>query len=158
MKEKFVKRGRFSKKDQSIINQFLKQNFPSGFFDAKEVLELARSVKSPIHKYFDWTDSSAAEKYRLIQAQRLIRCVVVEINETPTRKYVTPVFVSLNGDEGRKYVEVNKAMKVPEIWTQVLSNAMRDAAVWKRRYANLKELHLIYSAIDKTEKKLKGSI
>lgn len=82
---------RFSDADAKVIQSVLIERFPSGEFSAKEILEVARSNRSPIHKYFNWDDTDAAEKYRLIQAQKMIQCLVVEIDDVEVRKYVTPL-------------------------------------------------------------------
>ena len=64
------------KKDVKAIKRYLEKQFPEGVFTSKQVLELARPKNSPIHQYFDWDDSHAAELYRLEQARQLIQCVV----------------------------------------------------------------------------------
>lgn len=53
------------------------------------VVERASNRASPLHKFFDWNDESAATKQRISYARYLIRSVVeihVEINE-PVRSY-----------------------------------------------------------------------
>lgn len=55
----------------------------------KVVVERASDTKSPLHRFFDWDDASAASKQRLDRARWLIGAVV-EINvETtePVRRY-----------------------------------------------------------------------
>lgn len=152
MKEKAKQKGRFSDKDARAISKFLDAHFPDGFVTAERVLELATPRSSPIHRFFTWDDSEAAKKYRLSQAQKLIQCVVVEIDDLDVRKYTAPVVVSAGGD--RAYCEIEKARRTPDIWRQVLSRAMEEAAAYRRRYLNFKELSLIHEAIDKTNKKL----
>lgn len=44
-----------------------------------DVVEAARAPESPLHSHFNWDDSDAAEKYRLMQARTLIRTVKLEI-------------------------------------------------------------------------------
>jgi hypothetical protein len=44
-----------------------------GELDARQVREVARDPVSPLHRYFTWDDGEAAERYRLGQAERLIR-------------------------------------------------------------------------------------
>jgi hypothetical protein len=43
------------------------------------VIEAAREPDSPLHGYFEWDDSKAAEQYRLDQARCLIRSVQFEV-------------------------------------------------------------------------------
>src|SRR3990167_3299279 len=125
--------------------KFLKAHFKDGELDAKSVLDLARPKSSPIHNYFTWEDTKAAEAYRLMQARQLISCVVVEIKGVEVRKYTTPVVVNDTGD--KYYVDVQVARKAPDIWAQVLDRALADLVSWKQRYGNLKELSLVHRAI-----------
>jgi hypothetical protein len=43
-----------------------------GHLEAKDVLEAAKSKKSPLHQYFEWDDAKAGEAHRLYQARLLI--------------------------------------------------------------------------------------
>ena len=51
----------------------------AGKLTAHAVVDAARDAKSPLHGYFEWDDSKAAEQYRLDQARVLIRTVQVRI-------------------------------------------------------------------------------
>lgn len=48
------------------------------------VIEAARDANSPLHGYFEWDDSIAAENYRTEQARTLIRSVVLQITDEKT--------------------------------------------------------------------------
>lgn len=48
------------------------------------VIEAAKDEQSPLHGYFEWDDSIAAENYRLEQARTLIRSVVLHITDEKT--------------------------------------------------------------------------
>jgi len=53
---------------------------------SQTILKCAESEDSPLHNYFDWDDTSAAEKYRQNQARQFYRSVkyhIVVINELP---------------------------------------------------------------------------
>ena len=47
-----------------------------------DVIEEASDPDSPLHKYFTWDDSKAAQEYRLIQARKLIARVIVTMPAT----------------------------------------------------------------------------
>ena len=63
-----------------------------GRLSAEEVLEAARPVASPLHGFFEWDDSKAAEAHRLEQARDLIRRVKIEL-EFEERVIQTPKYV-----------------------------------------------------------------
>lgn len=61
----------------------------SGELEPHAVVDAARSEASPLHDYFEWDDSEAAEQYRQHQARHLIRSirvVCVAGEEPPTTK------------------------------------------------------------------------
>jgi len=73
-----------------IIDEYAAQR--GGQITPDEVVTLAEPEESLLHKYFEWDDSIAAVKYRLEQAQSMIRWVkVVTVVEGVTM--VTPHFV-----------------------------------------------------------------
>lgn len=143
----------FKDSDAKAIAKVLQKKFPNGTLTAKEVLEFARPKSSPIHKYFNWDDSEAAEKYRLMQARQLITCIVVVVGKDTVRKYVTPVVIQETGKKA--YVEISVARKTPYIWDQVLQRALDEALLWKARYETITKLSPIVKAIEKTEKILR---
>jgi len=63
-----------------------------GRLTPEEVVDEARDPDSPLHRYFEWDDSAAAEAWRLNQARSMIRWVhaTVEYGET---KLVVPNYV-----------------------------------------------------------------
>jgi len=60
----------------SIVRRELRKITSSaGKLTPEEVVNAARPDDHPLHRYFDWDDTAAAEKYRLYQARGLIRSV-----------------------------------------------------------------------------------
>ena len=55
----------------------LKREYGEGDDLAQHVLETARAPTSVLHGEFEWDDSVASERYRLIQARHLIRSIEV---------------------------------------------------------------------------------
>lgn len=72
-----------------------------GRLTAEEVLEAARPSASPLHGFFEWDDSKAAEAHRLEQARDLIRRVKIEL-EFEERVIQTPRYVK---DPGKGHKE-----------------------------------------------------
>jgi hypothetical protein len=143
---------RFSDKEVSKIALFIEKAFPDGAVTPKALVEVARDAKSPIHQYFEWNDEVAAEKYRLYQARTLIKCIYIkESNGTEIRKYHN---VYLEKDD-REYVEHNRVMEAPDLWSQVLGKALAEATMWQKRYQTYRELEPIFTAIEQTGKELK---
>ncbi len=75
---------------------------------ARKVLEDARAASSPLHRFFDWDDSRAAEKYRLQQARELIVSFVVLPTpaSAPVAEFVSLVSDRAGGGGYRQMVDV----------------------------------------------------
>lgn len=56
-----------------------------GILTPDAVVDDAQDISSPLHAYFTWDDSEAANQFRLDQARTLIRNVKVEVTTTTTR-------------------------------------------------------------------------
>lgn len=108
------------------------------------VVDEARPVGAPLHDRFEWDDSIAGEKYRLVQAAQLIRVVRIEYT-TPgsNEKKFIRAFSSLheaseNGtDQG--YAPTEEVLENPLTRKILLRNMERDIAILKRRYGHLAE-------------------
>lgn len=160
MKRKTIYKARpgypLSDDEATILGNFITANFPNKDPNPKELLELAKPKTSPIHKFFDWDDASAAHKYRIRQARELINCLVVVIDQKPVKAYHR-VYVEATNE--KRYMDVQKVRNTPELWEQVLGNAMRDALAWKQRYETFKSigplLEPIFEAITTTHRRIK---
>ena len=123
----------------------------------QDVLEESKDINSPIHDYFDWDDKSAANKWRIDQARRMIRYVLVII-QTDDGPKETRAMVSVSSEEvrGKRYVSIAKAMSNDNYRAQMISEALRKAHSWKENYKKLKELKPIFEVIDKFKIKEKA--
>jgi hypothetical protein len=63
----------------SVATELLELERNNGQLIPADVVEAARDPESPLHSHFNWDDSDAAEKFRLMQARTLIRTVRLEI-------------------------------------------------------------------------------
>lgn len=55
----------------------------------ESIVERAKSTRSPLHKFFEWDDTEAAQKYRVFQARNLIREIqITEKSGAPEAAYV----------------------------------------------------------------------
>lgn len=117
-----------------------------------QVVAAAADPDSPLHDRFCWDDTEAADRYRKVQARRLIQDVMVVI-ERPDRSTVgvrayVNVTVDVGDDEAdppdeREYVATVDALANPDQRQQVLRRAEAWAQAWKRRYQHLVEFDAI---------------
>lgn len=111
-----------------------------------QIVERAKDESSELHKCFTWDDAEAAEKYRLCEARRVIRCLVRE--QQPTDEKDTPpvrVFYKTNNGEGYKHVEY--VLRRDDEYQALLARAMDELRSFKRKYSMLEELREILDLI-----------
>lgn len=150
------KGSRFSDQDAQVIGDFLRRTFPDGKFSTKDVLRAAKPKHSPIHKYFTWNKSRAAEKYWLYQAANLVNSIIITVEDSPVRAYTPPVMITVSDShKEREFVRLDVAREDEDIWTQVLKRALSEAESWKSRYQHLKELKPVFKSIDQIKRKFK---
>lgn len=132
------------------LKQIARRN--GGLISPGEVVEAARPASSPLHNAFCWDDTEAANRYRLLQAQKLIRSFKVEIEEGDKTTEV-PVFLGLSvdresGTEDNPYRLAEDVAKVPDLQAIAENDALEQLRGIRNRYSYLKRLSDIWSAID----------
>lgn len=120
-----------------------------GNLTPKALVDESRPQDAPLHQEFEWDDAVAAEAYREVQAGGIIRQLVTvvkkESEEVPTRAFVS---VRKSEEEPKSYVGINIAIKSPDMRSQLLASAIRDAELFHRKYKTLSELADVISAIE----------
>ena len=122
----------------------------NGRLTADDVLKEAKTKSSPLHAAFEWSDSKAAQQFRLQQAQYLIRSIEITVVQ-PKNKPSSNVraFVSVTRDKDRSYTSIGHAMSEAELREQVIAQAWKELQDWRRRYENLSEFAKVVAAIDR---------
>lgn len=116
----------------------------------QEVVDAARSSKSPLHSCFDWDDVTAANEARLERARMLIRCVIRVVKQKGNPEKMVLQYVNLTiPDEGRGYVTTARVMSDEELRRRMIADALKGLEAWRKRHAMLSELQGIFDAIDK---------
>ena len=130
------------------------------------VLNDARKEKSPLHQFFEWDDSKAAEQYRLRQAGHLIRSISVTfedvapeparqvtlagVTEPATETRPIRAFLSVQSESGATgYVGTKEAMSDPEMRRQVLARAHNELASVGQKWRDVSELTDVFMALDR---------
>ncbi len=126
-----------------------------GILMPEDVVAAAKTESSPLHKYFDWDDDSAAELWRLHQARKLIS-VVVEYIGTEDNGRECRVFVSLKNDRAAHggYRAIVDVLKSPRLRDALLLDAVEEMSFFKEKYKSLKELAMVFKVMTKAEQKL----
>ena len=125
----------------------------SGVLTAGIVVLEAKKARNPLHKQFEWDNDEAADQYRLEQARRMLRSVEVTYKESPmtppTRQYVTVTEEAVRDEPERKvYKSTAEVLADPIARDEMLSDAIRDALSYRRKYAELQELSQVFASLD----------
>ena len=111
---------------------------------APQVLDAARSKQSPLHGHFDWRDSSAAEKWRLVQARHLLNHleVVIVVDGVPqNHKAFTNVSIRTEEDEHKQaYHTLRRVLSTQELAEKHRQDLLGELRALKARYQQFAEL------------------
>lgn len=106
-------------------------------YTPEEIVEKANNPDSELHKCFEWDDTVAAHKYRLTQAQLIVRSLVVTEERTDEKKnppIISRAIVSTNENNNR-YEKVTVAVRNEENYERLCNAALRELEVFKRKYS-----------------------
>jgi hypothetical protein len=126
---------------------------------AETLLDEAKKKSSPLHEFFDWDDSSAAEKFRLQQARILINEVKIIVDSKEmyafenVRVVVTQASEDIKEQTAREYKPIVEILNKEEYRLQVIKQALENISYWKEKYSEYSELKPIFLSIDKVKKK-----
>lgn len=121
-----------------------------GVLTCEAVLDAARPKNSPLHDYFTWEDSRAAERYRLIEAGKLIATVRIEYRQKKAAQIIyTPAFIptGTNSEGKRQYYPVEEVTRNDFLREKALSDARCEMEGTRARYSHLVDLLELSSEI-----------
>ncbi len=124
-----------------------------GTITAAQVLDYAAAPDTALHSAFTWDNDEAGSRYRLIEAQRLIRrtFVVMEMPGSREERRVH-MAVSLPEDRGAKgYRLMSEVLDDPAQRDQLVRAAMRELASFRKKYGMLSELAELFAAADQVQ-------
>ena len=155
MKKYRFKNNVHSLEDAQSVGLLLEKHFPDNKVKPDKLVEIAKDRRSPLHKFFDWDDRSAASKYRLNQARQLISALYVEVDDgSQLRAYENLYIEELSSNA---YVSTDEIKASPDLSQQVVELALRELSYWKLKYQNYSDYFgVVLSAIDEVERSIKG--
>ena len=128
-----------------------------GALNPRHVVEAARDPDHPLHSRFEWDDSAAADKYRLAQAEGLIRKVKLHIVRQVAGGGTVQLTLARawasrpsqrHGEGG--YEQITDIMADPEKRSELVKAVARELMTIRRKYAQLVELAEVWYAVDTT--------
>ena len=136
-----------------------------GIISPEILLNDAKNQKSYLHRFFDWSNDSAAEKWRKQQARALINHIKVVIIKDKINR---PAFESLKikietktkGEEKdeRAYVSCEEVDKDLYLRDQIFRRGIQDLRLWIDKYRHYKEFKSVVLSIQAEIKGLETKI
>lgn len=117
---------------------------------AKNLLDANRDENAPLHNEFEWRDDIAAEKYRENQAQHIIACLCVRA-ETTSGGQSEPVRAFLKTTPESEYQSLNVILQSADSHVAMLSMALRELEVFRKKYKMLSELKPLFDVLEEIE-------
>jgi hypothetical protein len=122
-----------------------------GELTPQSVVDEARPDGAPLHSRFEWDDSIAGEKYRIVQAQHLIRAVKIEYTDAAGEKKRVRGFFPIRDIEedssDKAGYSPTEDIVQDEVCLRILMRQLeRDIADLKRKYGHLAEFANIMRA------------
>lgn len=104
----------------------------------KNVLDYAKNnIKSELHKCFEWDDSIASEKYRLIQATRIISGISFVIQDEPVKKQKVYYSIKTEEEEVRKFQNIKDILENEDEYSALCKKAKEELERCTDNYNNL---------------------
>lgn len=121
-----------------------------GGVTAEQVVEFARDPNTALHASFMWDDSQAAHRYRLLQAQDVLR-VMVRTVAGPTGVTRVRAFVCLSSDRhvgGGLYRPVAAVLESAAMTDTMMRDALKELQALRTKYGHLTQLAKVWSSVD----------
>jgi hypothetical protein len=109
-----------------------------GGFTAEDVVNAAKAKRSPLHRCFEWDNTTAATEYRLHQARVLISSL--ERPDMHVRLFHTDRTIEAPRHHQLVYRSTESILKDERARAELLHRALREAENWAKRYEHLEEL------------------
>lgn len=116
--------------------------------DPHKVVDAARPKTSPLHRFFDWNNTKAAEAWRIHQARQLIRVAVTMIpavSNGTVREFVSVSNLRRSG--GGSYLATVDVLSDEQRHDQALADAVGTLMRLEERFRYLAELQPVWDAL-----------
>jgi hypothetical protein len=137
-----VKRSRVQEYGQEI-ERIMEEK--KGFVSPELIVEYATKRRNPLHDFFEWNDTLAAQEYRIKQAQYLLRSITITVSCDGTPIVPIKAFPNLkinysNAPSEQGYLPIKTVQETPEYLAILIDDAHKELIGWKQRYRQYRNL------------------
>ena len=112
-----------------------------------DILEDAKSPRSPIHLLFEWEDTEAAHQWRLHQS-RMIQNHLIAIELKGDNVVMSPAFFNVTIENKQQYVSRQTVLESPKLQDQILEQCLRDAKSFQNKYKHLSQFFTFFDQLE----------
>ena len=109
----------------------------------ERVVSLAKNKSNPLHNCFEWDDKKAAKGYRILQAEKIIRSIII-VDET---EKIETIRAYISVEETRLFKSISD-LNDNDI-DFVVQSAYKELKSFRNKYSKFKKLREIIQTIDK---------
>lgn len=120
------------------------------------ILAEARVADSPIHRWFEWDDTIAAEEYRKNQARVMVQqIIIVYESESDTAPVECRAFLNVTEDNRQQYMSTAKVLSDDELKRQVIDAVLVQIDHCKKKLQSFDEFAKVLEALANAQSELK---
>jgi hypothetical protein len=134
----------FFQTDANKVGKELEKIEQNGDLNTEAIVEYARNPKTTLNKMFEWDNTIAGEKYRIIQASRIITNIQVDYigkdedgDEKPKQ---VRAFVKTTKKTKESYQNIEAVVSDAGKYAMLLEKAYKELNGTKNRYKELEEI------------------
>jgi hypothetical protein len=142
--------------------ELLKLEKKHGGITPHQLVDEARDPKSIFHDIFEWRDSVAAARYRIVQARKFIREIKVSIEYVGSREPqkvavdIVRAFHSVHDDDGKSiYVGVRTVQTNERYRTQLIQEITMELERMAKKLEVIKNLKSYATELRETARRLR---
>lgn len=113
-----------------------------------QIVDYAKDKDTELHKCFEWKDKIAAHKYRLSQAQSIIRNIVYikdYKDEDENDKQLIVRAIVCKNEHKNTYQTIKSCIEDPESYGRLQASMLKDITIFRQRYEKYSMLKANYS-------------
>lgn len=114
----------------------------------QEIVEKAKGETTELHKCFEWDNDIAAEKYRIVQARKIVQSLVFKRTEKQIQENKPEIRVIHKPVGAIGYKPLEFIVQKQDEYERLLEAARRELHAFKVKYQHLSELDEIMELIN----------
>lgn len=129
-----------------------------GQVTAADILADATKKKSPLHDFFDWDDTTAANQFRLSQARKMVQAIEIVYEDASGNRRNSRAFHSIpvsGPSRGHRpenaYIPVSRMMEDEEIRAEVIDQYRRRISALRRELRKIEGMDEVCRVLEEAE-------